>query len=121
MAEAFKVLRDPEKRSLHDRYGHDGLQGSGFQDFGDAGDVSPHGQFVLKFGWDELNAIQDAINKLIDRLTKLGNIHDETINDMTIIGSKTRKNLIRMGDGIVETFDVVDELNAVVKNILDTE
>lgn len=38
-AEAYDVLNDPEKRSLYDRYGHDGLQGAGFQGFGAAEDV----------------------------------------------------------------------------------
>ena len=38
-AEAYDVLNDPEKRSLYDRYGHDGLQGAGFQGFGGAEDV----------------------------------------------------------------------------------
>ena len=38
-AEAYDVLNDPEKRSLYDRYGHDGLQGAGFQGFGGTEDV----------------------------------------------------------------------------------
>jgi len=38
-AEAYDVLNDSEKRGLYDRYGHDGLQGAGFQGFGGAEDV----------------------------------------------------------------------------------
>jgi len=32
-SEAYEVLRDPEKRGLYDRYGHDGLRNTGFQGF----------------------------------------------------------------------------------------
>jgi molecular chaperone DnaJ len=32
-AEAYSVLVDAEKRSVYDRYGHDGLRGEGFQGF----------------------------------------------------------------------------------------
>lgn len=32
-AEAYEVLHDTEKRSLYDRYGHEGLQNAGFQGF----------------------------------------------------------------------------------------
>jgi molecular chaperone DnaJ len=32
-AEAYEVLRDPEKRKIYDQYGHDGLQGTGFAGF----------------------------------------------------------------------------------------
>ena len=33
-AEAYEVLRDPEKRGLYDQFGHAGLEGSGFSGFG---------------------------------------------------------------------------------------
>lgn len=32
-AEAYAVLADQEKRSVYDRFGHDGLRGEGFQGF----------------------------------------------------------------------------------------
>ncbi len=32
-AEAYEVLRDPEKRNTYDHYGHQGLQGTGFSGF----------------------------------------------------------------------------------------
>lgn len=34
-AEAYEVLRDPEKRELYNRFGHDGLKGAGFTGFED--------------------------------------------------------------------------------------
>jgi len=38
-SEAYEVLRDPEKRSLYDQFGHDGLRNSGFSGFAGFDDI----------------------------------------------------------------------------------
>ncbi|MDX9817697.1 MAG: molecular chaperone DnaJ [Desulfococcus multivorans] len=38
-AEAYEVLRDPQKRSIYDQYGHQGLEGQGFSGFGGFDDI----------------------------------------------------------------------------------
>jgi molecular chaperone DnaJ len=38
-AEAYEVLRDPQKRNLYDQYGHQGLEGTGFSGFGGFEDI----------------------------------------------------------------------------------
>ena len=38
-AEAYEVLRDSEKRQIYDRFGHAGLEGTGFRGFGGFDDI----------------------------------------------------------------------------------
>jgi len=38
-AEAYEVLRDPEKRARYDRFGHQGVSGAGFGGFSNAEDI----------------------------------------------------------------------------------
>jgi molecular chaperone DnaJ len=38
-AEAYEALSDPEKRARYDRYGHQGLSGTGFHEFTNAEDI----------------------------------------------------------------------------------
>jgi molecular chaperone DnaJ len=38
-AEAYDVLRDPQKRGIYDQFGHQGLEGAGFSGFGGFDDI----------------------------------------------------------------------------------
>ncbi len=38
-AEAYEVLRDPQKRARYDQFGHDGLNANGFQGFSSSDDI----------------------------------------------------------------------------------
>jgi len=49
-AEAYEVLRDPQKRSIYDRYGHQGLEGTGFSGFSGFDDIfSSFGDIFVRF------------------------------------------------------------------------
>lgn len=50
-ANAYKVLSDPDSRARYDRFGHDGVRGSGFQGFSGVEDIfSAFGDLVDFFG-----------------------------------------------------------------------
>jgi len=50
IAEAYEVLSDADKRQRYDQYGHEGLRGTGFRDFSNAGMDSIFDFFAGAFG-----------------------------------------------------------------------
>mgnify|MGYP002066524323 CR=1 FL=1 len=48
-SEAYEILRDPEKRNLYDRFGHEGLKGVGFHGFSGFDDIFSNSSSDLLF------------------------------------------------------------------------
>lgn len=57
-AEAYEVLRDPEKRARYDHFGHAGIEGAGAAGFGSAEDIFAHFSDIFGdlFGFASANA-----------------------------------------------------------------
>ncbi len=67
-AEAYEVLRDPQKRNLYDQYGHQGLKGTGFSGFGGFEDIfSSFGDiFEDFFGFSSSNRSRSRVQRGAD-------------------------------------------------------
>ena len=50
LAEAYEVLSDQQKRSQYDRFGHEGLNSTGYQGFGDINDIFSRFGDIFGFG-----------------------------------------------------------------------
>ena len=72
-AEAYEVLRDPEKRRRYDRYGHEGMRNMGFEGFSNVEDIfSSFGDIFSNFGF---GGFDDIFGRKTTRRTRRANIY----------------------------------------------
>ncbi len=93
-AEAYEVLRDPQKRQIYDQFGHQGLEGSGFSGFGGFDDIFSSFSDIFEdfFGFSTRKRSRNRVQRGADLR------YDLKLSFMeAAFGSETEINVEKMG------------------------